>query len=1020
VSVFWRLLSIAALVVSAGVLFVAVRAVRRDQRVRPGLDLLRLGVTLATTLLMARLLGVVTPETFMGVGFLAGLLLGVYEGLHLRIRFLGRRAFARRTALGVAGWGVGVVVVQAAGVIGRVGLADLGLALSFLGIGQVVGLLTGRWQKVAAARRVGAGAIAGLVLAAVALGGVLVAGGTAGAAEAVDLRRVMAGEVPNLAVEVRGNGAYYGPALSLGFTNDAGGEAVVRVPVGLLFLPADEATQTMVSAGGESITVPATGRGEVFTIAIQAFCAQYHDEVPSAADVFTSGSVAGGDLGALVGLIHQGGVYGRAQQEAVWGVTDGYDLSGSPEAAALVEAAASGTRLLPVAAVDDDPENGLWDCLSNPGHRAGFGDRSEDRARCLTFRFEVPAAGIRSAVVYASIEAPAGSLQGTDTVAMAVGAAFPGQCELAGDMTGCVTLHSGFQGGERSLTLDLLDPACDATFDGTAEMQQAVRAQLETGAVHLILQDDTAVLGARLALNEGRAALPCGASARPAPLSAPEDDEVLGAGEGTSSAVAGLGGAAALLATSAIGAGGAPASAAAGAGRGWWRALRDAGRGGPSAGAGAPDWVDSRAVLHRGRAAAALEGLAPGLRHRVEGLLATRLETEQAEFLRKSLGPLDPAADPAGLVRADAKVGGMLARLPVDSRARVEKRLLAGLDEGRLAGATQEARGALRRDRVVEVLREALARRDGGRVQQVLAAVGDEEAARVWPRAASGLETEAGSLEYPAPEGPPEAGFDLEARLDSAVPGAPPQGGEAEAVLSRLPAAVRSRAEARLAEVIEGERVGRWVEKLRAVAGTEAAGGGVIGDPAARRLLETLPAGVRERVGEAAAAVLDGEAVERWSAEVQALVGSDRAAGLLQAAAGGDDGAGVNAILDAVDAALEVVGEADPDDRADRGIVVPPALGADLLGAAKRVAGVEEVLRRAGRLRPRVGAQVAAALVASRVEEAAAVVDRARRLDGVEEALRRAAARGDLEAIDGLLASLPAAEAAEVAAAAFA
>ena len=40
-----------------------------------------------------------------------------------------------------------------------------------------------------------------------------------------------------------------------------------------------------------------------------------------------------------------------------------------------------------------------------------------------------------------------------------------------------------------------------------------MRAQLETGVVHMILQDDTAVHGARLALNEGPPALPCGTSA---------------------------------------------------------------------------------------------------------------------------------------------------------------------------------------------------------------------------------------------------------------------------------------------------------------------------------------------------------------------------------------------------------------------------------------------------------------------------------------------------------------------------
>ena len=202
-SVLWRILSVAALVVSAVILVLSILSVRKESRVRPGLDLLRLGITAATTVLMAALLGVTTSQALMGLGLLAGLLLGVYEGLHLRVRFLGKSAFVRRSALGVAAWGVGVVVVQAAGVIGRIGLADFGLALSFLGIGQLVGLLTGRWQTVLSARRAAGGAAAAVLLLLTLAGAALPWLGppaSAGAAGATDVRAVMAGEMPGLAV----------------------------------------------------------------------------------------------------------------------------------------------------------------------------------------------------------------------------------------------------------------------------------------------------------------------------------------------------------------------------------------------------------------------------------------------------------------------------------------------------------------------------------------------------------------------------------------------------------------------------------------------------------------------------------------------------------------------------------------------------------------------------------------------------------------------------------------------------
>jgi len=55
-SVVWRLLSVAALVLSAGVLLFSLMTVRKEQRIRPGLDLLRLMITVATTALMAGVL----------------------------------------------------------------------------------------------------------------------------------------------------------------------------------------------------------------------------------------------------------------------------------------------------------------------------------------------------------------------------------------------------------------------------------------------------------------------------------------------------------------------------------------------------------------------------------------------------------------------------------------------------------------------------------------------------------------------------------------------------------------------------------------------------------------------------------------------------------------------------------------------------------------------------------------------------------------------------------------------------
>jgi hypothetical protein len=999
-SVLWRILSVAALVVSAVILILSILTVRKESRVRPGLDLLRLAVTLVTTVLMARLLGVTTSEALMGLGLLVGLLLGVYEGLHLQVRFLGKSTFARRTVLGVAAWGAGVLVVQGAGVIGRIGLADIGLALSFLGIGQVVGLLAGRWQTVLSARRATAGAaVGGLVLLSLAGAALPWLAPSADADDAVEVRAVMAGQVAGLAVEVRGNGAFMGPALSLTFTNETGAEVAVTVPAGLQFLPENQAAQTMIAAGGETIPVPPTEPGSGYTVEIQAFCGQFHDDIPSPDDIFHAGEMVTGDRAALVSLINQEGAFGRDQQEAIWNLTDGYDISGNAAAGALVDRAAQGAQSeSPVQAVDDDPENLMWNCGTS---RAAFGDPAEDRSRCLTFRYDVPGGGIQSAVVYLTIEAPTGSLQDTDSVAVAVATAFPDQCALAGDMAGCVQVHGGFAGGERSLTVDLLDLACDASFTGTQEMQEAVRAQLETGVLHMILQDDTAVIGGRLALNEGPAALPCGTSTEAAPVApiVPCHCSELTAGEGARTSVAGLAGAAALLLTALAGSGNTLGSAAAAWRGGGRRGLLDLVGRGAGARNALPDWVDPQAALGRGRAGAALGRLPSGLREQVAETLAARLETEQADRLfsevQKSIGKIDPAADAAEVLRSHPKASGLLERLPAEVRSRFEAKLLAGLQDQQAAGAAEEAAGALRRDYAVGLLRRAIEQRDGGTVQRVLAAAGEEGPTRVWPRAVAGLESQANALEYPppGPEGtaalPP---YDLDGYLDAGGGGAGalPAGGDAEAVFSRLAAGMRAQARGQLAEKLEAGRVARWVGKLRPAAGAGA--GSVLEARDTERLLGLLPPGVRQQVGEAAARVIDGEAVEGMTAAVRRLVEQNRAVELLRAAAGMGDGDRADAIMSAVTASLDTAERADLDRLVQRavpggiaslqrlartGAAVPPvdltehlAGEADLLAAARRSEGVEALLQRAGSLRPQVEADLARVLEANRLGRA--------------------------------------------------
>ncbi len=161
-----------------------------------------------------------------------------------------------------------------------------------------------------------------------------------------------------------------------------------------------------------------------------------------------------------------------------------------------------------VDAVDNDPDNTLWNCETN---HVPFGNEETDRSRCFTFRYAIPAEGIQSATVHVGLNT-LGSLQDTDATIMAVGGPYEPCAWAQGNMAGCVILHGGFKGGERSLNLNLLDLACDASVQGSPEAQVLVRRQLETGVVHMLLQDDTAVYGAQLVLNGGPPSFPCGTS----------------------------------------------------------------------------------------------------------------------------------------------------------------------------------------------------------------------------------------------------------------------------------------------------------------------------------------------------------------------------------------------------------------------------------------------------------------------------------------------------------------------------
>jgi hypothetical protein len=180
----------------------------------------------------------------------------------------------------------------------------------------------------------------------------------------------------------------------------------------------------------------------------------------------------------------------------------------------VIHAAPPSQSPIVVNAVDNDPDNKLWDCETN---RVPFGNNETDRSRCFSFRYQVPPSGIKSATVRISLST-LGADQDTDATIVAVGKPYAPCAWGQGKMPGCVGLHGGFQGTHKSLNLNLLDIACDRSVQGSPEAQRLVLEQLQTGTLHMLLQDDTAVYSAQLVLNGGTPSFQCGASNSAAPI----------------------------------------------------------------------------------------------------------------------------------------------------------------------------------------------------------------------------------------------------------------------------------------------------------------------------------------------------------------------------------------------------------------------------------------------------------------------------------------------------------------------
>jgi hypothetical protein len=331
------------LVVSVGALLIAIRLVRRETRVRPGRDVIRFAIALGTALFMTALADIETPGGLVAAAVVGGAALGIFQGRNVVLRVAAGETFAQRSTLGIIGWGGGIAVTQAAGVVNRAEIAHLGMAGAFFGASLIGGLIVGRAWEQQQARPAAGTAVLLLVAASLAL--------FAGAARADtvdedavpsestihDISDVHGGSVPGVTISIEGTGNYWGLSVRIVSTNTSSETLYVRVPVGLKLNPGTVSVQTMITAGGEIIAIPPTpADAPPQTDDIAAFCGEMHDGVPGSGEIFTPGGFAEPRVRQTAENIHTRGQYDYTSQEALWAATDDLDVSDDPLASQML------------------------------------------------------------------------------------------------------------------------------------------------------------------------------------------------------------------------------------------------------------------------------------------------------------------------------------------------------------------------------------------------------------------------------------------------------------------------------------------------------------------------------------------------------------------------------------------------------------------------------------------------------------------------------------------------------------
>lgn len=159
-----RVVAVAGLVVSLLGLLLALLLMRRETRIRPVMEIIRIGLAAVMAIVSITLFARGAPAWAVIAALAGGGLLGFLQGRNLSLRRDGEKIMATRGVIALLAFAGGLILIQIAGLLNRTGVIQMGIALSLASAAITVGLMVGRQPQFAEAKRAGGVAVLLLVV----------------------------------------------------------------------------------------------------------------------------------------------------------------------------------------------------------------------------------------------------------------------------------------------------------------------------------------------------------------------------------------------------------------------------------------------------------------------------------------------------------------------------------------------------------------------------------------------------------------------------------------------------------------------------------------------------------------------------------------------------------------------------------------------------------------------------------------------------------------------------------------